>query len=494
MNHLRELLNIHPGENRMAALVLGIMGLTAAGFTLGSTGVEALFFARYGVQNLPGMYMALGVISLVTSLGLTALLGQIRRDTLYLVVPFSAAVLIALGWVLLFSGWTWVYPLLWLGKEIINTLISLVVWGIASAVCDTRQSKRLFPLFNAGRILGSVLGGLGTGVLVEQIGAQNLLLAWTGLLALAFIFSRALFKGRSPVNAVPRSSRRRQNRPSLIQELQAGYRYTRETALFRWIAIASALFSLLYFSIALPFSRAAAIQYPDENALAGFLGLFNGLSTAAAFLVSIFVANRAYARFGILNAILALPIIYLVGFFGLALSPVFAVIIPFRFIQMVWLSGMADFAYQAMFNAAPENRRDQVRTFVSGVPEQAGTFIAGAVLWIGENSFSPQQLAWVGLVTAAVTTYTIWRASQAYRLALLNHYAMAGPNYLRRTACRPSRWMARQSRWLSRGCATAMLWYGECQPISWAARSSPAHWMHWQPDCWTQTPRCAWPH
>ena len=62
----------------------------------------------------------------------------------------------------------WLYPTLWLGKEILNSLIGLLIWGIAGTVCDTRQAKRLFPLFNASRILGQVIGGFVTGALVTS--------------------------------------------------------------------------------------------------------------------------------------------------------------------------------------------------------------------------------------------------------------------------------------------------------------------------------------
>jgi HEAT repeat protein len=425
-NRFRSLLNIHTDESRMAALVVGVMLLTSAGFTLGSTGVEALFFARFGVEYLPYMYMALGALSFLTSLGITALLGRVRRESLYIFIPIGIAILTVVAWLTLFSKWNFIYPILWLGKEVINSLISLVVWGIAGAVCDTRQSKRLFPLFNAGRILGTVLGGLGTGILVNWIGTQNLLLTWAGTLLLAFVFTRALMKDRVPTEPT-RKSRGKQKQSSLIQEMQQGYQFVRGSPLMRWVSFAAILFSILYFSIALPFSKSATAQYSGENALAGFLGLFNGLSTAAAFLASIFIANRLYARLGIMNAILALPIIYLIGFSGLTFSNAFAVIIIFRFAQMLWLSGIADSAYQAMFNAVPSARRDQVRAFIDGVPGQAGTFLAGIILIIGEQNFSSQQLALVGLASAIATTYIIWRARRAYNFALVDSLRRGRP-------------------------------------------------------------------
>ncbi|MBI5965768.1 MAG: MFS transporter [Chloroflexi bacterium] len=419
----RSLLNIHSGEGRMALLVISLMLLTSTGFTLGSTGIGTLFLTRYGVEYLPYMYLPLGVISLITSLGITALLGRVRRETLYIFIPIGIAVLTIIAWLMLFSAWKSIYPILWLGKEVINSLVSLVVWGIAGTVCDTRQSKRLFPLFNAGRILGAVIGGFGTGFLVNQIGTQNLLLIWAGMLLLAFVVTRALMKEHPPVEQ-PRKTHRKQKRPALIQEIQQGLQFVRGSSLMKWVSIAAILFSVLYRCIDLPFAQSATTQYlGEEKSLAGFLGLFEGLCTAAAFLASTFIANRLYMRFGIMNAILALPIIYLIGFGGLAISNTFAVIIAFRFMQMLWLAGIADSAYQAMFNAIPPARRDQVRAFIGGIPEQAGTFLAGLVTIV----FASHQLALIGLASAILTTFIIWRASRAYNFALVDSLRKGRP-------------------------------------------------------------------
>jgi HEAT repeat protein len=95
---------------------------------------------------------------------------------------------------------------------------------------------------------------------------------------------------------------------------------------------------------------------------------------------------------------------------------------------MLWLSGVADPAWQAMFNVVPPERRDQVRAFISGVPEQAGTFIAGGILIIGEQSLTPQQLYLVGLFAAAACTYIIYRARRGYNHALIDALRAGRPH------------------------------------------------------------------
>lgn len=425
MTRLAQALSIRPGEGRMASLVIGIMLFTAMGAAVGGAGIEALFFARFGVEYLPYMFLGLGVTSMVISFGTTAALGRIPRRLLYVTIPLVLALVLLIARLALLTGARWLYPALWLGKEILNSLTGIMIWGIAGFVCDTRQAKRLFPLFNASRILGQVVGGFATGLLVAGLGIENLLLAWAGALLLAFVFSRTIL-GSHPVPGAPAAPRQKPS--SLIQEMQRGYQYVRRSTLMRWVSLAAVLFSLLYFSISLPFSRAVTEQYANEDSLAAFLGLFNGFSTAAAFLASLFLANRLFARFGIMLSILIFPIIYLMGFASLALLPIFAIIVSFRFIQMLWLSGIADPAYQAMFNVIPQERRDQVRAFIDGVPQQAGTFLAGAILIIGEQTLSPGQLYLVGLAAAALCTYAIHRARGGYNEALLEALHEGNPH------------------------------------------------------------------
>jgi len=418
MTRFYQLLSIKPGESRVASLVTGVMLFTAMGAALGGTAIEALFFARFGVEYLPYMFVGMGITSMIMSFGVTALLSRVPRHVLYTAVPLLISVILIIGRIALLSGLSWLYPALWLGKEVLNIFISLVIWGIAGAVCDTRQAKRLFPLFNASRILGQVIGGFVTGLLVAAIGTENLLLVWAGALLIAFFLSRALLSRAQIASAAEgRKARRRQQ--TLIQEMQRGYQYVRGSSLMTWISISAIFFSMLYFSISLPFSRAATEQYINEDSLAAFLGLFNGFSTAAAFIASLLLANKLFARFGIMVCILALPIIYLIGFTSLAIAPVFYIIIAFRFVQMLWLSGIADPAWQAMLNVVPPERRDQVRAFLSGVPEQAGTFIAGGILIIGEQSLTPQGLYLVGLFAAAICTYIIFQARRGYNHALI---------------------------------------------------------------------------
>src|SRR5512138_1031561 len=138
------------------------MLFTSMGAAFGGTAIEALFFARFGVEYLPYMFIGLGITNMIMSFGVTALLSRVPRQVLYIGIPLIVAIVLVLARIALVSGQNWLYPALWLGKEVLNILIGLVIWGVAGVVCDTRQGKRLFPLFNASRILAQVVGGFTT--------------------------------------------------------------------------------------------------------------------------------------------------------------------------------------------------------------------------------------------------------------------------------------------------------------------------------------------
>jgi HEAT repeat protein len=186
----------------------------------------------------------------------------------------------------------------------------------------------------------------------------------------------------------------------------------------RWLSVGALLMGILFFFVVFPFSKAVTEEFLDANEIAGFLGVFEGLTTAVAFFSSLFLANRIYARIGFIGALLIFPVIYLLGFSGTAIYPAFFTIAALRFLQLVWRLGVADTAYQAVFNVVPAERREPVRAFIDGVPRQVGVALAGVLLLVGENTLEPSALFALGGVIASAAVFAAYRALHAYRGAL----------------------------------------------------------------------------
>jgi HEAT repeat protein len=419
---LPRLLGVRPGEGRTVALTVSISFFVSVGMMIAQSGVDALFFARYGVDKLPVMYLLLGTLMFGASLGVAVLLSRFGRARTHLLIPLSIGATALAGRVGLISGPTWIYAGLWLLVALAQFAIALSVWGLAGIVTDTRQAKRFFPLIGAGGVLGLVLGGLATRPLAAAVGAENLIVVWAVMLGAVVILGAVLVgaEGRRPV--------RPRRRHGAARQLTEGLRAVRASSLLRWLALGSMMFSILFFSLYLPFSRAATARYPSPERLAGFFGLFFGLSTAVALLLSLFVTNRVLRRFGVPAVLLVLPVLYVAAFGVLMVQSTFALLAVFRFIQVVWMQGGASSAFEAVVNTVPVDRRDRIRAFLYGGPTQAGTIAAGVIALIGKWAASTRVMFGIGLASAVVATIAMVRVRRHYSRELVVALREGRPN------------------------------------------------------------------
>src|SRR5438105_15932692 len=80
---LARLVRIVRGEAGLAVTLGLVMLLTSAGAGAGATAADALLFARFGVEALPQLYLALGLVSFVCALGVSVVFGAVRRERVY---------------------------------------------------------------------------------------------------------------------------------------------------------------------------------------------------------------------------------------------------------------------------------------------------------------------------------------------------------------------------------------------------------------------------
>jgi HEAT repeat protein len=357
--------------------------------------------------------MALGGLTFLLTLGYSTGVSGPRKSRFFsLLLLLSMALLVGarLGIVL---GNRSIYPAIWLSVNAISALLGTMVWSTAAEVCDTRQAKRLFPLFASAGILGGMLGNALTGLLAQAVGTENLLLAFAGLLLIGAALVREGARRFFP--PAPRG----RTRGGAWQDLSAGFRFVRRSPLMILVAIASVLFSVLFFSVSFPFSRLVSTAFSSEAQIAGFLGTFSSVTTGVTFLLSLFVANRLYARLGIVNTILVAPAVYLGGFALWVARFSLPEAVLFRFLQLAVIGGLAGGAWNALFNVAPAERRAQVSAFQAGVPTQAGVVLSGALLILGEHTLTAPQIFTLGIVAALACGLVVWRMRRGYAEALV---------------------------------------------------------------------------
>jgi HEAT repeat protein len=409
---LRGLLKIHAGEESVATRLLLLMFLVWSAATIGSSGVESLLFSRFGPDALPYLFIVLGFLTVPVTAGFGALLQRVERRRVLSLLPVALGLALLGGRALLLTDARWVYPVLWLVMMVVWIMEATGAWAVASLLNDTRQAKRLFPLYGAGQIVGGAAGGLLTVPLARFLHAENLIFIWVAALTAAGLVVWSLLGSGARTGQVAR--RRLSSRQSVLRTAQQGLTLIRSSHLLKWLGIAMVLFALLYNSLSFIFAQAVTARFPSTDSLAAFLGFFNAMINAAALIVSLFVANRLFARFGVATMVLTLASFYLVGFSALTIGVGFAFLVAFRLLQMVWVNGVWITGWQALFTIVPPERRGQVTSFMDGVAWEAGMMLAGAVIILAEVFQGDQAVYLLGAAGAALLMFAMWRARRAY--------------------------------------------------------------------------------
>ena len=387
------LLAVRAGEGRLVGLLAALFATIEAGRGLGDVAVTTLFLNRVGAASLPWLFIALGLVSLVVALGYGTAIGRVPRR------PFFVGLLVAFAGTLIVlrvaavADTVAVYGLLWVVVNVVNALLLTVVWTVAGTTLDVRQAKRLFPLCTSAAIAGSFVGTLASGPLAAVLGTENLIVLDAVLLVAAVALVARIVGARpgSPAGT-ERGAGRAPSRVSLRAQLRRGFDDVRASPLLRLVAVGYVLFSVLLFSVTFPYQGALQRAFEgDEAGLATTVGLIQAGVTAVSFFVSLALANRVYARFGVATAALILPVVYLLGFATWLVQFTFATAVGFVVVQQVAQRSLSNAAWSAMFTVVPSDRRPQVLAFIDGVPGQLGISLSGVLLLVATALFSATQ-------------------------------------------------------------------------------------------------------
>ena len=412
MRRIGSFFQVRPGEASLVGWTAALFVVIQTGHGLGANSSDALFFLRFGVEFLPYMILIAGAVVMVAMLGYTAGIGNVGSRRFLPMVAFGLAAILLVERLAISADVRALYAVLWITEQLIIVITFMLMWNAAVEVSDTRQAKRLFPLFAAAGIAGGVVGNFATAPLANTIGTENILFIHVALLAGAGVLAAAVGRRFFHVE-------RREKRTSVLDDLKEGFAQTTRTRLLRLVAWAAVGFSVLFYLVSFPFSETVTASFSNEAEVAGYLGLFAGIATGASLLVSLFVANRLFAWIGIVASVVLLAVVYVLGFGLWVSSLTLATATMVRGAQWVTLNGVSLTAWSSLFNVTPPERKAEVMAFITAVPQQVGVMAAGLLL-IVTGGFSNSQKALAGLVLAAGVTVLVWRMRPAYAEALVD--------------------------------------------------------------------------
>lgn len=410
---LQDLAGVRQDEAAVVVRIAAVFALLEVGRALGDAGAGGLLINREP-GLLPGLFIPLGFLSMGIAIGLGAALSRVRRARLLSGSLIGIAVVLVVEWTALAAGVPAI-AVVWLTVSAAGTLAMTIGWMVAGSSLDARQAKRLFPLCTSAAIVGYMTGSLVAGPVAGLIGSAALIVVEAALFVLAavVVVSLARRSTGSGWHLAPAAS------ASVVADVLVGFETVRRSPLLRLIGIAYVLLAVLMFSVSYPYWLAARAVFPDEAELTAVLGLVSAAGTGLSLIVALVVGQRFYARFGVATAALLLPVVYLGGFAVWVVNLTFPTAAAVTVVQQITQRGLSNAAWSAFYNVVPASRRAQVLTFMDGVPGQLGTVLSGVLLLTVGRFLAPDQVAWLGLVTAGVAVAVVIGVRRRYADALL---------------------------------------------------------------------------
>ncbi len=394
----------------MTVWVSTLFAVTQSTHALSANAADALFFLRFGVEELPVMIALTGPAAMMVMLVYSGVLTAVGSTRFLWRLAAVAGLWAVVEWWSVTLDRQFVYPFIWISTQVLMVATLTMMWGAAESCCTTRQAKRLFPLFATAGIAGGIMGNLITGPLAAWLGAPALLLV-QGL----------LLTGSAAILLRLRRSFRPESRleTGLTAELRASITTLASNRLLRLAAIGTVAVAMLFFLVVFPFNELVAAAFDTESEVAGFLGIFSSVATALTFLVSGLATNRLFARFGLVVTLMLVPLVYVLGFsLWLGLFTLTTAVI-FRSLQWVAVNAIAGTAFPALFNVLTGRRRSQVLAFVTAVPQQLGVLGGGLILIAGKSL--PQEGRFViGLLLALGLLWLVNAMRPAYVEAIVD--------------------------------------------------------------------------
>ncbi|MFN8444102.1 MAG: Npt1/Npt2 family nucleotide transporter [Caldilineaceae bacterium] len=399
LTNLRSMIDVRAQEVPLVGLVLLYALCATTTDILISTTAYALFLDTFDAQRLPYIYVGVSLGSVLIS-SFYLQLSQRYSLAQLLFGKHLLLVLILVSYRALLSVSTarWLIFCLPIVHGVINVLLYMAFWNLVGRLFNLQQGKRLFGLFGAGQQIACLGVGILIPSLVLWLGAINLLLVAACASGGALLFLTLLTRKAANLHIVEHDE------PVANGETATPNQSILRDSYIQLIFGMVFLFTLGSYFVDNIFYNRLEDYYPNEDQMASFLGLFNGLIGGLSLLSQFFVANRLLNQFGVRAVVILTPLLLLISTLLFALLGGLWGLIPLHF----WLAVNMNLLLQVMndtdntaanllYQPLPTTLRTRTQTIVDGIVSPGAVGITGVVLLVLTSllHFDALQLSYV---------------------------------------------------------------------------------------------------
>lgn len=295
----------------------------------------------------------------------------------------------------------WIGRVFFIWTSVFNLFVVSVFWALMVDVFDAEQGKRLFGFIAAGATLGGIVGSSVTASLAKSVPPTYLLLGSAVLLEIAVFCVRRLSHLSDALQRTPAAGV--DETPvggSVFSGLAHAFNSTYLINISIYILLFAITSTFLYFQQA----ELARHSFAERGARTAFFARVDLWVNTLTLGTQLFLTGRVLRRIGVALTLGVLPLLSIVGFGTLALTPTIAVLVIYQVLRRAGNFAFARPTREVLFTVVPREDKYKAKSFIDTViyrlGDQVGAWSFAALEFFG--------LAMMGISIVAVLLSLAW--------------------------------------------------------------------------------------
>jgi len=368
---------IGPGEQRNALLSFCFLFLVMFSYQVLKPIRDALGTV-YGADKLEHLFTATFVGTIVVAPIYAWIASRIKLKTL---IPWVYGFLVVN--ILIFYALFEANPesrmlaagfYVWL--SVANMFVISVFWSFMSDVWSKEQSKRLFGFIAAGGSVGAAVGPAITAAIVTAVGTGTMMLVSAVGFGLSIVITRILVSRKDAeaaegVDAQPTTLNRKLGGNPL-----AGFSLLLKSPYL--LLIAAFILFMTWISTIVYFQQSAFIAkaFATKEARTQAFALVELIVNIGAIAIQLFGTSRLVSRFGVTAGLLFNPILMVLAFIAVALSPMLMVLLSVQVIRRISEYAVARPSREMLFTVVDQETKYKAKSVIDTVVYRFGDLSA----------------------------------------------------------------------------------------------------------------------
>ena len=301
--------------------------------------------------------------------------------------------------------------------SVFNVFVVSIFWSFMIDIFKASDSKKLFGLIASGGTIGSILGPITVTLLIDRVGTESLLLISATILLFSIVCVLRLTSLRKDnLLDMKNVQLNLDNNKAIGGSILAGFT---EILKSRYLMGISALVFLLSLTATFAYFQQSSLiynGYSDTAERVKVFALIERYVSIGALIFQIFISGPVMIKYGVKAGIILLPIITVLGFVLLAISPTIGIFIIFQTIRRASEYGMFSPARENLFSIVSREQKYKAKNFIDTAIFRGGDVINGWI-YTGLNAgmgLSIAVVSMIGVPLALIWGILAWKLGKTH--------------------------------------------------------------------------------